>query len=63
MDGFVLRIRLANLEFLQFLLQLNNQTLLIFQFCLKMSQFHVFSLESESEREKWESSITTMNYA
>lgn len=60
-DGFVVWISLTNLKFLQFLLKLNDQTLLIFDFGLKMSQLNVFSLESEREKVKPDPFIKTTN--
>lgn len=54
-------ISLTNLKFFQFLLKLNDQTLLIFDFGLKMSQLNVFSLESEKEKEEQDPFIKTKN--
>lgn len=60
-DGAVLWIGLANLKLLQFLLKLNDQTLLILDFGLKMSQLNVFSLESEREKEEPDPCVNTQN--
>lgn len=59
--GFVLWISPTNLKFLQFLLKLNDQTLLIFKFGLEMSQLHVFSSESERKKEEADALIKTKN--
>lgn len=60
-DGLMVWISPTNLKFLQFLLKLNDQTLLIFNFRLKMSQLNVFSLESEREKEEAGPFIRTKN--